>query len=97
MSGRNGNGGQRRGRGPGAGGDFVGARGAGSLGCGGLMGAGGACLCIRCGHRLPHRRGVPCLQERCPECGAALVREGSIHHQEVVSRRDNAADAKNEG
>jgi hypothetical protein len=40
---------------------------------------------------------VPCLQERCPECGAALVREGSIHHQDVISRRENAADAKNEG
>lgn len=54
---------------------------------GGGLGAGGACLCPKCGRTVPHRAGVPCLEERCPDCGAAMVREGSPHHEEIVRRR----------
>ena len=54
---------------------------------GGGMGAGGACICPKCGHREPHKPGVQCLEERCPECGSAMVREGSAHHQQIESRR----------
>jgi hypothetical protein len=72
-------GGGRGGRGGGMGG---GGR-AGGAG----MGAGGECLCPKCGRRQPHRPGVPCIEERCPECGCALVREGSPHHQEIERRR----------
>jgi hypothetical protein len=50
---------------------------------GSRMGGGGTCLCPRCGHRVPHQAGTPCLQERCPSCGSAMVREGSPHHQEI--------------
>lgn len=35
----------------------------------------GSCVCTKCGHREAHERGVPCLQKRCPKCGAALTRE----------------------
>lgn len=56
-------------------------------GCGGFMGAGGACVCPKCGQRVPHNAGIPCIKERCPDCGVALVREGSPHHQEIQSRR----------
>lgn len=38
-------------------------------------GAIGFCVCTKCGHREPHERGVPCIQKRCPACGAALTRE----------------------
>ena len=38
-------------------------------------GAGGACLCPKCGHREPHERGVPCVQKQCPKCGTAMTRE----------------------
>jgi hypothetical protein len=45
------------------------------------MGTGGFCVCPKCGERIPHQRGVPCQKERCPECGAKMLREGSFHHQ----------------
>lgn len=58
---------------------------------GGGLGAGGFCICLKCGHRSLHRPGAPCLDERCPECGAALVREGSFHHREITERRAGRA------
>lgn len=45
------------------------------------LGPGGSCMCPECGDRLPHRRGVRCEEERCPWCGARMLREGSYHHQ----------------
>lgn len=45
------------------------------------MGPGGECICPKCEERLPHRRGIPCEEERCPKCGAKMLREGSRHHQ----------------
>ena len=44
------------------------------------MGPGGDCVCPKCAKKLPHRRGVPCQEERCPGCGAKMLREGSYHH-----------------
>jgi NAD-dependent SIR2 family protein deacetylase len=51
----------------------------------GGMGSGGYCVCVQCGVRVPHRRGVPCLDERCPKCGRALLREGGEHHRRATS------------
>lgn len=45
------------------------------------LGAGGYCLCPKCGERIVHRRGAPCQEEQCPECGTKMLREGSEHHQ----------------
>ena len=45
------------------------------------MGSGGYCVCPKCGYRAPHRRGVPCQEDRCPQCGAKMLREGSYHHE----------------
>lgn len=45
------------------------------------LGAEGYCLCPKCGEKIPHRQGVPCQEERCPRCGAKMLREGSKHHQ----------------
>ncbi|MFW5868658.1 MAG: hypothetical protein ACOCX2_12625 [Armatimonadota bacterium] len=39
------------------------------------MGPGGNCVCPNCGKKVPHVRGTPCYQRKCPECGAALTRE----------------------
>jgi hypothetical protein len=55
--------------------------------CGGALGAGGDCICPKCGTRTAHQAGVPCIDERCSECGSALLREGSPHHQQVMERR----------
>ena len=38
-------------------------------------GAVGTCLCPKCGHRMAHERGVPCVQKQCPKCGTAMTRE----------------------
>lgn len=53
------------------------------------MGSGGFCICPTCGKRFSHQQGVPCLEERCRDCGVALVREGSAHHKEIQQRRDS--------
>lgn len=55
--------------------------------CGGL-GAGGHCICPKCETVIPHQRGVPCQQERCPECGAKMLREGSEHHRLWLKKKD---------
>lgn len=45
------------------------------------MGSGGSCVCPKCGARQPHRPGMRCQDERCPGCGARMLREGSRHHR----------------
>ena len=52
------------------------------------MGSGGYCICPKCDHRVPHQRGRPCQQERCPECGAKMLREGGYHHQLLQDKRN---------
>lgn len=51
-------------------------------GRGGGMGRGGgrqhlgpaqACRCPNCGYTQPHQPGVPCVNQRCPKCGAVMV------------------------
>ena len=45
------------------------------------LGPGGFCFCPKCGERIPHRRGIPCQEEKCPQCGGRMLREGSYHHE----------------
>ncbi len=52
------------------------------------MGSGGYCYCPKCGYRAPHKRGIPCQEERCPECGAKLIREGS-YHDDLIQKKKN--------
>ncbi len=44
---------------------------------GGPLAAGpvGDCVCPQCGRKEPHRRGVPCFERKCPNCGALMVRQ----------------------
>jgi predicted amidophosphoribosyltransferase len=44
------------------------------------MGSGGECICPKCRKTIDHRRGIPCQDEQCPECGAKMLRVGSHHH-----------------
>ena len=39
------------------------------------------CICVNCNTRIPHLRGVPCRDNRCPNCGKIMFKEGSYHHQ----------------
>jgi len=38
------------------------------------LGPGGECVCPKCEHRVPHQRGVPCFQRKCPKCGSFMAR-----------------------
>ena len=57
------------------------------------MGEGGYCICRKCGERTIHQRGVPCQEERCPECGARMLREGSYH--ELLKRKQAGKNEQN--
>jgi hypothetical protein len=52
------------------------------------MGQGGNCVCPKCETKVPHRRGVRCQDEHCPECGSKMLREGSEHHQLWAKKHD---------
>lgn len=40
-----------------------------------------SCICVHCNTRIPHERGIPCRQNKCPKCGRIMFKEGSYHHQ----------------
>ena len=40
----------------------------------GGAGPGGNCVCLKCGHKAPHKRGTPCAETKCPKCGASMTR-----------------------
>jgi len=50
------------------------------------MGPSGFCICPKCGYKTPHKPGIPCRDERCPNCGVRLVREGSYHHRLIEEK-----------
>jgi predicted Fe-Mo cluster-binding NifX family protein len=65
----------RRGIRIGQGGGQSQGQGLGRMGGPKAAGPAGFCVCPKCGRRAPHERGVPCAGQKCPECGAAMVRE----------------------
>lgn len=40
------------------------------------FGPGGQCVCPFCGTDAPHKAGIPCLETKCPKCGASMTRAG---------------------
>ena len=38
-------------------------------------GPSGYCICEKCGYKIPHQRGIPCLRLKCPNCNINLKRE----------------------
>lgn len=59
---------------PGAGGDIGGRRGR-MAGIRPGTGHVGECVCPSCGTTAPHEIGIPCYHQRCPKCGAPMVRK----------------------
>jgi hypothetical protein len=60
--------------------DGTGPNGAGPMsgrgaGQGRRMGLGGTveCVCPDCGEKVAHTRGTPCVQTKCPKCGARMT------------------------
>ncbi len=45
----------------------------------------GHCICPACDKRIEHVAGMPCRLKICENCGVSLVREGSPHHQKIIS------------
>ncbi|MDY1590704.1 MAG: hypothetical protein RBS85_00850 [Methanofastidiosum sp.] len=37
-------------------------------------GPGGTCICTKCDYKESHGRGIPCLDKKCPKCGATMIR-----------------------
>jgi len=35
---------------------------------------GGECVCPNCGQKVAHQFGQPCLEQKCPKCGASMTR-----------------------
>lgn len=33
------------------------------------------CVCLQCGHKERHERGIPCTQQQCPQCGINMTRQ----------------------
>ncbi len=48
---------------------------------GGSFGPGGYCVCVKCGEKVQHQRGVKCTTVRCPACGHPMVREELVAGQ----------------
>ena len=57
------------------------------------MGPGGYCICPKCNKKTPHLRDTPCQEQRCPECGAKMLREGSYHHQLSQQKKKEDSDS----
>lgn len=56
------------------------------------MGSDGFCICPKCDEKITHKNNVPCQEERCPECGAKMLREGSYDHDLLLVKRAKQAE-----
>lgn len=57
---------------------------------GGRQGDGGAstCVCPNCGATIPHQRGVPCVNIKCPECGTTMIGKEEADGEKYPEQED---------
>lgn len=36
------------------------------------LGGTAECVCPKCGHKEPHKRGIPCSEVKCPKCSTPM-------------------------
>jgi len=51
-----------------------GGKGKGRMNGPAAAGPGGFCTCVKCGEKVPHVAGQPCVQMLCPKCAAPMTR-----------------------
>ena len=39
-----------------------------------VCGQPGECVCPECGTKTPHGQGIPCTQQKCPQCGTSMMK-----------------------
>lgn len=37
-----------------------------------MQGRSKQCTCPKCAHKMPHKKGIPCSEEKCPKCGTIM-------------------------
>lgn len=48
----------------------------------------GNCICPKCNYSVKHQVGIPCNSMLCPHCNIRLIRENSIHHLNIINKRN---------
>ena len=38
------------------------------------LGPSGECICPKCGTKTSHQRGIPCYEQKCPNCSSSMTR-----------------------
>ncbi|MEN8153451.1 MAG: ferredoxin [Acidobacteriota bacterium] len=51
------------------------------------LGPSGNCACVKCGYSSPKEPRVPCMDRKCPDCGAVLFREGGSHYLSAMKNK----------
>ncbi len=52
------------------------------------LGPSGLCVCVKCNYSSQKKRGIPCMEEKCPNCGATLLRQGGTHHSKALNNKN---------
>jgi len=60
------------------------------------LGPQGKCVCPDCGTEIAHQRGIPCYEQKCPECGSTMVR-AELANENIRKNNQSAHKSSNDG